>query len=219
MRIVSVLVIATLVMGVCGSAMAAKKWEDMSWWGNTGATPEPVKDSKRSGHWWRPTEPDSNRGDLEVWGNRGVIYYNGWEQAAPEPVKETPKPPAAKPVEPPVRTKITPANILFDFDKAILKPEGKKEVERMVGELKKYKKDTVVIEGHTCNVGSDAYNKGLGQRRADAVQSYMVDKGIAASRLKTKSYGEERPAVENKGKNSPENKLNRRVQFNITMGD
>jgi OOP family OmpA-OmpF porin len=199
--------------------MAAKKWEDMSWWGNTGATPDPVKDSERSGHWWYPTEPDSNRGDLEVWGNRGVIYYNGWEKEEAEPAKATPKPPAAQPVEAPVRTKITPSNILFDFDKAVLKAEGKTEIERVVKELKQYNKDTVVIEGHTCNVGSDAYNKGLGQRRADAVQNYMVKMGVSKNRLSTKSLGEERPAVENKGKNSPENKLNRRVQFNITMGD
>ncbi|HDP35658.1 MAG TPA: OmpA family protein, partial [Candidatus Hydrogenedentes bacterium] len=108
-------------------------------------------------------------------------------------------------------------NVLFDFDKAVLKPEGKAEVDKLIAEMKKHAKDTVVIEGHTCNVGPADYNMGLGQRRADAVKKYMVENGIDSGRIETVSYGLTLPAVSN---DTPANrKLNRRAEFKITVVD
>jgi outer membrane protein OmpA-like peptidoglycan-associated protein len=187
----------------------------MSWWGNTGATPEPVKDPRgRAGYWWWPTEPASNVNDTEVWGNRGVIYYVGWEKPAPTP-PVTP-PPAPETPKEPGRKMILLNNVLFDFDKSTLRPEGKVEIDKLVAEMKKYPGDTVVIMGHTCDIGTDAYNMGLGQRRADSVKAYMLQSGIDAGRVSTVSQGESMPAVPN---SSPANRaLNRRAEFNITMG-
>jgi len=105
--------------------------------------------------------------------------------------------------------------ILFDFDKSVLKPEGKTAAAKVVAWLKKYPKDTAVIEGHTCSIGTDEYNLGLGQRRADAVKCFLVEQGIEAKRLTAKSLGESRPSVPN---DSPgHRKLNRRVAFYITV--
>lgn len=215
MKKVVVFAVVAALLSLGGAAQAAKVWDDMSWWGNTGATPEPVKDNKgRPGYWWWPVEPASNTGDTEVWGNRGVIYYAGWEKPAPEQPTPAPPPPA-KP-EPPKRTVIVLNNVLFDFDKSTLRPEGKAEIDKLVAEMKKYPGDTVVVLGHTCNIGTDAYNMGLGQRRADSVKAYMVQSGIDASRISTVSKGETTPAVPN---DTPANRaLNRRAEFNITMG-
>ena len=108
-------------------------------------------------------------------------------------------------------------HVLFDYDKATLKPEGRAEIDKVVAEMKLHEGDTVLIEGHASNEGSDAYNMALGQRRADAVRDYMVQMGIAPNRIQTISYGESRPAVAN---DTPANrKLNRRAVFVITMGD
>jgi OOP family OmpA-OmpF porin len=107
------------------------------------------------------------------------------------------------------------AHVLFDFDKSVLKPEGKAEVDKVVADMKKYSKDSIVIEGHTCNIGTDEYNMGLGQRRADAVKKYMVEQGIDTGRVTTKSLGESKPAVPN---DMPANrKLNRRVVFEVNV--
>lgn len=213
-RVIALALIAALC-GFGGTAEAAKMWDDMSWWGNTGATPEPQPDSKgRSGYWWWPTEPASNANDGELWGNRGIVYH-AWEK--PAPPKQEPAPaPAPEPQPEPKRTAIVLNNVLFDFDKSTLRPEGKAEIDKLIAEMKKFGNDTVVVIGHTCNIGTEQYNMGLGQRRADAVANYMKANGIDAGRISTKSMGETQPAVPN---DSPANReLNRRAEFEITLG-
>ncbi len=217
-KLVLVLAVAVAVAGLSSVAHAAKTWDDMSWWGNTGATPEPQPESgtcpaqmNRDGYWWWPTEAASNADDGELWGNRGIVYH---EWTKPEKVEPPVAPP---PPAPPVVDRTVPVlnNVLFDFDKAVLKPEGKVEVDKLVAEMKKFAKDTVVIEGHTCDIGADTYNMGLGQRRADAVQKYMVESGIDAARVQTVSFGETKPAVPNDS--AANRKLNRRAEFKVTI--
>ena len=197
------------------STVAGAIDKDLSNWGNTGATPAPVKDDTRSGYWWWPTEPASNADDSEIWGNQGVVYHI----YAAEPAVNDPAPgPGQPPVsQPPTQTRSVPvlSHVLFDFDKSTLKPEGKAVLDTIIGELKAHPGDTVVIQGHTCNVGEDAYNMGLGQRRADSVKKYLTDNGIDAARLSTVSLGETTPAVPNDS--AANRKLNRRVQFEYTL--
>jgi outer membrane protein OmpA-like peptidoglycan-associated protein len=224
MKKLVILAVAIALIGVCGTAQAAKSWSDMSWWGNTGAQPLPVADSKgRAGYWWWPTDGVGGEtlavvcgtdSDNNLWGNRGIVFH-AWvkpEDKKPVPPTPTPGPPPA-----PTRTKIMLNNVLFDFDKAVLKPEGKAEVDKLVAEFKKYGKDTVEIEGHTCDIGSDTYNMGLGQRRADSVKKYMVESGIAEARIKTVSYGETRPQAEYPNTSAANRKMNRRAVFNISL--
>lgn len=213
-RIIALVLIAALC-GFGGKADAAKMWDDMSWWGNTGATPEPQADSKgRSGYWWWPTEPASNANDGELWGNRGIVYH-AWEKPMMEETVVPPLPPEVQ--KPPVRQVIVLNNVLFDFDKSTLKPEGKAEIDRLVAEMNQFGGDSVVVIGHTDSIGTDAYNMALGQRRADSVATYMKAAGIDAGRIMTKSMGESSPAVAN---DTRENRaLNRRAEFEITMGN
>jgi len=214
-KIVALAVVAALV-GLSSPAFAAKHWDDMSWWGNTGATPEPVADSQgRSGYWWWPTEPASNAGDSELWGNRGIVYHVYAKAEKPADPTTPPAPPVQE--TPVAKRQSINTQFLFDFDKSVLKPEGRATLDPIIADLKAHPADTIAIEGHTCDIGSDQYNMGLGQRRADAVKKYLTDNGIDTSRISTVSLGETAPAVPN---TSAENrKLNRRAVLNTTTAD
>lgn len=104
-------------------------------------------------------------------------------------------------------------NIFFDFDKATLKPESLTELEKVYDLMSENPKIVVELSGHTDSRGSDAYNKDLSQRRAQAVVDYLVKKGIKADRLIAKGYGEERPIDTN---DTDEGRAhNRRTEFTI----
>jgi len=85
--------------------------------------------------------------------------------------------------------------VFFDFDKSALKPEGKDLLGKWVAFLKKYPNDQLTVEGHTDERGTREYNLALGERRANTVKEFLVANGVQATRLKTVSYGKERPAV------------------------
>ena len=71
------------------------------------------------------------------------------------------------------------------------------------------------IEGHTCNIGTAEYNLALGDRRANAVKDYLVSRGIGAERLRTISYGEERPKYDNSREET--RRLNRRAALTVNL--
>lgn len=188
---------------------SASAMDDLSWFGQTGAVSDPVKDANQPGYWWWPTIPASNADDQEIWGNRGTVY--NMVTITPPPVPVTP--PAPEVVPPPVVKRSVPvANaVLFDFDSSVLKAEGVEEVNRVAGILKENAGDTVVVEGHTCDMGSDEYNDGLGQRRADSVTSSLTGNGVDSARVTSVSKGEKSPAVANDSDANREK--NRRVVF------
>lgn len=88
-------------------------------------------------------------------------------------------------------------NLHFDFDKSELKPAGKQVLDDLLARLKGADITAVGVSGHTDSVGSDAYNMKLGQRRADVVKDYLVAKGVAASKVTTRSFGESQPVASN----------------------
>jgi outer membrane protein OmpA-like peptidoglycan-associated protein len=101
--------------------------------------------------------------------------------------------------------------ITFATNSAEITPESASRLQQTLETLQNHPDIIVEISGHTDDVGSDAYNKTLSQRRADAVKSWLVANGIDGSRLRAVGYGEERPTVPN---DSPENRqLNRRIEF------
>ena len=86
--------------------------------------------------------------------------------------------------------------VFFDFDKSAVTDEGKATLDKQAAWLKKYPQWAITVEGHCDERGTREYNLALGERRANAVKKYLASVGIADSRLKTISYGKERPAVQ-----------------------
>ena len=119
--------------------------------------------------------------------------------ASPKPVaKEEPKPePKKEPAPAPVAYKapgvIMQEDIYFDFDKSTLTPAAQDNLLRKAEWLRENSDVTVTIEGHCDSRGTNEYNLALGDRRAESAKAFLVDLGIAASRITTISYGEERP--------------------------
>jgi peptidoglycan-associated lipoprotein len=85
--------------------------------------------------------------------------------------------------------------VFFGFDKSDLTPEARATLDRQAAWLKKYANVKVTVEGHCDERGTREYNLALGERRATAAKNYLVADGISADRVKTVSYGKERPAV------------------------
>ena len=113
--------------------------------------------------------------------------------AAPPP---PPPAPAPAPPPPPAVQKITLASkALFDFDKAILKPEGKAAIDsEIISKLSSVKKlELVLVTGHTDRIGSQQYNQRLSERRADAVRDYLVSRGVPRDRIETLGMGKTQP--------------------------
>lgn len=100
--------------------------------------------------------------------------------------------------------------VLFDNDKAIIKPEYFNEVAEVANFMKNYANTTAVIEGHTDSNASDSYNQKLSERRANAVKNMMINQfGIEPNRLSAIGYGESRPRATNA--TAEGRQLNRRV--------
>ena len=137
--------------------------------------------------------------------------------AAAAPPAPAPRPPAAAqaPASPPV-TAVTPApapapaatarpappdfapapqlaDVHFDFDKAVIRPDGEKALMTSADWLKKNPKRALLIEGHCDERGTLEYNLALGDRRAKATRDFLLAQGVAADRMTLISYGEERP--------------------------
>lgn len=92
---------------------------------------------------------------------------------------------------------VTLGDVLFDTGKAELKGGAARSISKLADFLNKYNDRTVMIEGHTDNVGSDDYNMGLSQRRADSVKAYLVGEGINPNRLVASGKGESSPVAGN----------------------
>jgi OmpA-OmpF porin, OOP family len=129
---------------------------------------------------------------------------------APEP--EKPKPAPEKPK--PVAEKVTfAADVLFDFDKAVIKPEGKSKLDDISNKAKGVNLEVVIAIGHADSVGSDAYNQRLSVRRAESVKAYLASKGIEANRVYTEGKGEKQPVADNKTADG--RAKNRRVEIEV----
>jgi len=115
---------------------------------------------------------------------------------------------------PPVRN-YTFEDVHFDFDRYSLRPEATRVLDEAVNALRQDTNLRIEIEGHTCNIGTAEYNLALGDRRANAVRDYLTSRGVGADRLRTISYGEERPKYENAREET--RRLNRRAALTVNV--
>ena len=108
------------------------------------------------------------------------------------------------------------ATVHFAYDQSDLRPDDKSLLDAKIPILQANTGVMIRVSGHTDERGSDEYNLALGQRRAAAAKAYLVQHGIAESRIETISYGEERPSAQ--GSDEGAYAQNRRAEFEITAG-
>ncbi len=130
---------------------------------------------------------------------------------APAPAPAVKPPPA--PPKPVVEKVSLKGDTLFDFDKSVVKPEGKQVLDRLVDQARDLQLEVIVAVGHADWVGTDAYNQKLSERRAAAVKAYLVSKGIAANKVYTEGKGEKLPVANNKTADG--RAKNRRVEVEV----
>lgn len=121
------------------------------------------------------------------------------EQPVPEPAAEA------------VRVEL---DVKFDFDKSQVKEESYGDIKSLADFMKQYPQTTTVVEGHTDSVGSDAYNQGLSERRANAVRDVLVNQyGVEGGRVNAVGYGEAQPVADNA--TDAGRAINRRVEAEV----
>jgi OOP family OmpA-OmpF porin len=146
----------------------------------------------------------------------GAVRAEAPVPAAAPRVSATFVPPVAKAPEvvQPVATKVVyNADTFFDFDKSVIKAEGKAKLDLLASRLNSMTLEVVIVVGHTDSIGTDAYNIKLGERRANAVRAYMLTKGVDKNRVYTDSKGEHQPIADNR--TAVGRAKNRRVEIEI----
>ncbi|SFC73877.1 OmpA-OmpF porin, OOP family [Massilia yuzhufengensis] len=157
---------------------------------------------------YRVTDAVQNSGNIHMaslsltykFGRPAKVAYVAPAAPVAAPVQEAPvaapTPPAPEPVPTSEKVSIA-AEALFDFDKSIVKPEGKAALDEFMAKLQGMNTEVMIAVGHTDSVGTNAYNDKLSMRRADAVKAYMVSKGLDPARLYTEGKGETQPVADN----------------------
>jgi OOP family OmpA-OmpF porin len=204
------MIIATAALATVAGAQSVDNWRNASgdaWKNSTGLC---WRDAS-----WTPA--------TAAVGCDGAIVAPAPVVVAPPPAPVAPKvapapaPVAPKPVPaplPPAATKVTyAADAFFDFDKSVLKAEGKAKLDDLVGKVKGLNLEVIIAVGHTDSVGADAYNQKLSVKRSEAVKAYLVTKGIEKNRVYTEGKGEKQPVADNK--TSEGRAKNRRVEIEV----
>jgi OOP family OmpA-OmpF porin len=132
---------------------------------------------------------------------------------APAPTP-TPRPAPPPVVVAPTSEKVTfAADAFFDFDKAVLKPEGKAKLDDLVSKMGGINLEVIIAVGHTDAIGGDGYNQKLSVKRSDAVKNYLTSKGVEKNRVYTEGKGEKQPVADNK--TTEGRAKNRRVEIEV----
>lgn len=115
------------------------------------------------------------------------------------------------PVQPALGCGAVIHGITFDYDSAVIRPESTPILAELFKNLQTDRSGSIVIEGHTSNEGTDAYNLRLSEQRAQAVRADLVSRGLATARIRAAGIGEVRPIATNNDENG--RSLNRRVEI------
>jgi OOP family OmpA-OmpF porin len=106
-------------------------------------------------------------------------------------------------------------DVHFDFDRYTLRPDALRVLDEAIKAMQEDATLNLTIEGHTCNIGTAEYNLALGERRATAVRDYLQTRGVGTNRLRTVSFGEERPKHDNTREET--RRLNRRAAMVVRL--
>ena len=134
----------------------------------------------------------------------------------PRPPVVRPAPPAPAPTAPAAKPAVVvrlSADVLFDFDKSELRPEGVARLDEFVGKVKETPFEVLIATGHTDAMGSDEYNQALSLRRAAAVRDHLVSRGIDSARVRVEGKGESQPIADND--TAEGRQKNRRVEIEV----
>lgn len=156
-----------------------------------------------------------DQGDTEWQAGVGVgLNFGGGSKPAPV-VAAAPEPmPEPAPVEEPAQVVRVELDVKFDFDKAQVKEESYGDIKSLADFMKQYPQTTTTVEGHTDSVGTDAYNQGLSERRANAVRDVLVNQyGVEGERVNAAGYGESSPVADNATDSG--RAINRRVEAEV----
>ena len=159
-----------------------------------------------------------DQGDTEWQAGVGVgLNFGGGSKPAPAPapvVAAAPEPMPEPAPEPALETVRVELDVKFDFDKDRVKEESYADIKNLADFMNQYPQTTTTVEGHTDSVGSDAYNQGLSERRANAVRNVLVNQyGVDGSRVNAVGYGETRPVADNA--TDAGRAINRRVEAEV----
>jgi len=157
---------------------------------------------------------DNGRWDYQALIGLGVNFggSGGKVAPAPAPAPEPAPAPVAESAPAPEVVKVQ-LDVKFDFNKAVVKPNSYGDVKSLADFMKQYPKTTTVVAGHTDNVGPDAYNQKLSQKRADAVKQVLVKDGVSPARVQSVGYGKTRPVADNATEAG--RAMNRRVEASV----
>ena len=203
------MIIATAALATVAGAQSVDNWRNASgdaWKNSTGLC-------WRDANWTPATAAVGCDGAIVA--PAPVVVVAPKPAPAPAPAPVVPKAaPAPVVVAPPVATKVTyAADAFFDFDKSVLKAEGKAKLDDLVGKVKGINLEVIIAVGHTDSVGADAYNQKLSVKRSEAVKAYLVTKGIEKNRVYTEGKGEKQSVADNK--TSEGRAKNRRVEIEV----
>lgn len=135
---------------------------------------------------------------------------------APQVAEPAPPPPPPPPM-PQYRNLTLEAGTLFEFDSSRIRPEAGAQLRELAADLRRSNAQVqrVIIEGHTCTIGTRAYNMRLSTDRANSVKNFLVAEGVPADKIQTVGYGPDRPAFSNA---TNEGRIkNRRVEITVDV--
>ncbi|MFZ3161723.1 MAG: OmpA family protein [Rhodoferax sp.] len=199
------LLIATAALATAAGAQTADNWRssDGTAWKN-GTNELCWRDAN-----WTPAT-------AAVGCDGAIVAAKSAPVVAPEPA---PAPVVVAPAPAPVPVVVAPAKVtyaadaFFDFDKSVLKPEGKAKLDDLAAKVKDINLEVVIAVGHADATGPDGYNQKLSVRRSEAVKAYLVSKGIEKNRIYTEGKGEAQPVADNKTREG--RAKNRRVEVEV----
>ncbi len=141
------------------------------------------------------------------------VFYTERQVAVTPPVEPEPMPVPRVEPEPEPEEVIIFSNVQFEFDRAEILPEYAEMLSEAARQITEREDPTVIVEGHTCNIGPADYNMGLSERRAQAVADFLVEQNVDPEVIETEAYGLTQPRFDNDTREG--RALNRRVELRL----